>query len=195
MSDLEKGQAAWQKAPGRPLNIEAIAAPQPADNEILIRNAAVAINPLDWLLQDAAILPWLDYPAITGSDVAGEVVAVGRSVMRFQPGDRALGQAVGTTINHPSQGAFQTYTAVFEHMAAPIPDAMPYADATVLPPGLGTAACGLYQKAHLGLVHPSASPAKTDETVLVWGASSSVGCNDRTVNGGDIGCPRLLCAA
>ncbi len=166
----------WQKAPGQPLTIEPVADPQLAGNEILVRNAAVAINPLDWLLQDAPVLTWLDYPAITGSDVAGEVVAVGRNVTRFQPGDRVLGQAVGTTINHPSQGAFQTYTAVFEHMAAPIPDGMSYVDAAVLPLGLGTAACGLYQDAHLGLVHPSASPSPAGESVLVWGAASSVGC-------------------
>ncbi|MBO1041388.1 hypothetical protein [Brucella pituitosa] len=42
---------------------------------------------------------------------------------------------------------------------------------------MGTAACGLYQKAHLGPAHPSATPAQTGETVLVWGAASSVGCN------------------
>lgn len=177
MSNSEKPQAAWQNAPGQTLSIQPGSVPQLADNEILIRNHAVAINPLDWLLQDAAILPWLDYPAILGSDVAGEVVAVGERVRRFKPGDRVLGQAVGTTINQPSQGAFQTYTAVFEHMAAPIPDSLPYIDASVLPLGLGTAACGLYQPAHLGLNHPSAAPVATGETVLVWGAASSVGFN------------------
>lgn len=177
MSDLKEWQAAWQKAPGQPLTIEPVDQPQLADNEILVRNAAVAINPLDWLLQDAAVLPWLDYPAITGSDIAGEVVAVGRNVTRFRPGDRVLGQAVGTTINQRSQGAFQIYTAVFEHMTAPIPDAMSFVDAAVLPLGLGTAASGLYQDAHLGLVHPSSLPSPAGETVLVWGAASSVGCN------------------
>ena len=70
-------QAAWQHAPGHPLQIGAIDMPQLAANEIRIRNAAIAINPLDWILQEIALLPWLEYPAILGSDVAGEVVAVG----------------------------------------------------------------------------------------------------------------------
>ncbi|MGI2032402.1 zinc-binding alcohol dehydrogenase family protein [Rhizobium panacihumi] len=177
MSRLENPQAAWQKEPGRTLAVEPVIIPHPASREILVRNHAVAINPLDWLLQDDALLPWLDYPAILGSDIAGEVVAVGDGVTRFRPGDRVLGQAVGTTINQPSQGAFQTHTAVFENMAAPIPASMSYVDAAVLPLGLGTAACGLYQGAHLGLAPPSATPSATGETILVWGAASSVGCN------------------
>ncbi len=54
---------------------------------------AIAINPLDWLLQGDALLPWLDYPAILGSDTAGEVAAVGPNVTRFKVGDRVIGQA------------------------------------------------------------------------------------------------------
>ena len=77
MTETVTNQAAWQKAPGQPLRIGVTALPHLAANEILIRNAAIAINPLDWILQDVALLPWLDYPAILGSDVSGEVAAVG----------------------------------------------------------------------------------------------------------------------
>ena len=169
--------AAWQPNPGQTLSIGPSALPKLGHGEILVRNAAVAINPLDYLLQDMALLPWLDYPLIAGSDVAGTVAAVGEGVDRFAVGDRVLGQAVGTTVNQPAQGAFQQQTIVLEHMAAPIPDDMAFTSAAVLPLGIGTAACGLYQAAHLGLRHPSAAPRPSGETLLVWGASSSVGCN------------------
>ncbi|MGV0877568.1 zinc-binding alcohol dehydrogenase family protein [Martelella sp. FLE1502] len=169
--------AAWQRQPGEPLRIETAEVPALAPGEILVRNEAVAINPLDYLLQDAAVLPWLDYPVIAGSDVAGTVVAVGEGVARFFVGDRVLGQAVGTTVNRPSQGAFQEHTVMLAHMAAPIPDTMAATTAAVLPLGIGTAACGLYQPQNLGLRPPSLDPTPSRETLLVWGASSSVGCN------------------
>ena len=169
--------AAWQRRPGEPLSIGPTERPAVAPGEILVRNQAVAINPLDYILQDMAALPWLDYPVIAGSDVAGTVVAVGEGVDRFAVGDRVLGQAVGTTVNQPAQGAFQQHTVVLAHMAAPIPDGMAATSAAVLPLGIGTAASGLYQSHHLGLRHPSADPQPRGETLLVWGASSSVGCN------------------
>ncbi|AQR60341.1 oxidoreductase [Brevundimonas sp. LM2] len=170
-------RAAWQRQPGEPLTVGPTEAPVPGHGEILVRNAAVAINPLDYILQDMALLPWLDYPLIAGSDVAGTVVAVGEGVDRFAVGDRVLGQAVGTTVNAPSQGAFQQHTIVLAHMAAPIPDDLPATHAAVLPLGLGTAASGLYQAGNLGLRPPSDTPRTGGETLLVWGASSSVGCN------------------
>jgi NADPH:quinone reductase-like Zn-dependent oxidoreductase len=177
MTDTMTNQAAWQHAPGQPLRIGAADLPQLTENQILIRNAAIAINPLDWILQDIALLPWLDYPTILGSDVAGEVAAVGSEVERFKVGDRVIGQAVGTTVNQPAQGAFQQHTIVLDHMAAPIPDDMAFTDAAVLPLGLGTAASGLYGRTQLALASPSRSPSARAEVVLVWGGSSSVGCN------------------
>ena len=62
-------------------------------------------------------------------------------------------------------------------MAAPIPSTLSYESAAVLPLGLSTAACGLFQKDHLALQYPSAAPKPTGQTVLVWGGSTSVGSN------------------
>jgi D-arabinose 1-dehydrogenase-like Zn-dependent alcohol dehydrogenase len=66
---------------------------------------------------------------------------------------------------------------VRDHMAAPIPDGMAFNEAVVLPLGLGTAASGLYGQTQLALDAPSHTPTARDEVVLVWGGSSSVGCN------------------
>ena len=62
-------------------------------------------------------------------------------------------------------------------MASPIPDTMPFEDAAVLPLAVSTAACGLFQKDHLALRHPSLHAEPTGETVLVWGGSTSIGSN------------------
>jgi Zn-dependent alcohol dehydrogenase len=116
---------------------------------------------------------------VLGSDVAGEVAEVGRAVTRFRVGDRVLGHAVGTDkdCDRAAEGAFQQYTVVLERMAAPIPDAMPFEDAAVLPLATSTAACGLFQKDQLGLRYPTAKATPAGETVLVWGGSTSVGSN------------------
>ena len=177
MTQSPRDKAAWQRTTGEPLHIGVADLQSPGAGQILIRNRALAVNPLDWIIQDAAALPWLDYPAIFGSDAAGEVAAVGPDVTRIKVGDRVIGQAVGTTTNNPAEGTFREHTIVLEHMAAPIPDTMTFADAAVLPLGLGTAASGLYGTANLGLAYPSPAPTPREEVVLVWGGSSSVGVN------------------
>jgi len=173
--------AAW--LPAKHARLQAGAAPytSPDEGEIVVENHAVAINPLDWILQlvGNVIFRWIRYPFVLGADLAGEVVEVGAGVSRFQVGDRVLAHAVGTDKkrNRAAEGSFQRYTVVLAHLTAPIPDTMAYEDAAVLPLGLSTAACGLFQADHLALTHPSASPVPTGQTVLVWGGSTSVGSN------------------
>ena len=122
---------------------------------------------------------WLKYPFILGLDVAGEVVEIGPGVTRFKIHDRVVGHANATDqqCNSPSHGAFQTYTVLMVNAASPISSTMSYESAAVLPLGLSTAACGLFQKDQLGLQLPSASPEPLGKTLLVWGGSTSVGCN------------------
>jgi NADPH:quinone reductase-like Zn-dependent oxidoreductase len=82
----------------------------PHANEILIKNAAIAVNPVDWVIPTKSDLGfgWLKYPFILGSDVAGEVVEVGKQVTRFQIGDRVVGHACSTDpkCNNAAEGAF-----------------------------------------------------------------------------------------
>lgn len=124
------------------------------------------------------ITPWVTYPAILGSDVAGEVVAVGTSVFRFKPGDRVLGLALGIDklANRASEGAFQHYVILRQDAATAIPDSIAFEQAAVLPLAVATAACGLFLGDQLGLRTPSSgSQAPTGKTVLIWGGSTSVG--------------------
>jgi NADPH:quinone reductase-like Zn-dependent oxidoreductase len=79
--------------------------------------------------------------------------------------------------NKSAEGAFQEYTVVRANMVSPIPSSMPHENACVLPLGLSTAACGLFQKNFLALSYPTVSPKPNGKTVLVWGGSTSVGSN------------------
>ena len=173
--------AAWLGAKHAKLEVKPAPYTRPRANEIVVKNYAVAINPLDWIKQVVGnlVFSWIAYPFIMGADLAGEVVEVGTGVTRFSVGDRVLAHAVGTDKkrNSAAEGAFQTYTVVLAHMAAPIPSTMSYENAAVLPLALSTAACGLFQKDHLALQYPSLPSKPTGKTLLVWGGSTSVGSN------------------
>ncbi len=173
--------AAWINAAHATLEVGPAPYTPPGDDQIVIRNHAVAVNPLEWIIQVAGNLAyrWLTYPTVLGSDVAGDVVEVGKAVTRFRVGDRVLAHAVGTDkdSNTGTEGGFQQYTVVLERLTCPIPDTLPFENAVVLPLGLSTAACGLFQTDLLGLRHPFANAEPTGETVLVWGGSTSAGSN------------------
>ena len=173
--------AAWINAAHARLEAGPAPYTPPGEDQIVIRNYAVAVNPLDWIIQVAGTLAyrWLTYPTVLGSDVAGEVAEVGQAVTRFRAGDRVLGHAVGTDkdSNRAAEGGFQLYTVVLERMACPIPDTMSFEDAAVLPLATSTASCALFQADQLGLRLPSPGPQPAGQTVLVWGGSTSVGSN------------------
>jgi len=178
---MPANMALWLSAKRGELEIKPAPYPTPRDTEIVVRSRALAVNPVDAMMRSVGdfVFPWLKYPAIFGTDVAGEVVEVGPDVTRFKLGDRVLGLACGgdKTRNNPAEGAFQDYVILLEHMASPIPDAMAFENAAVLPLGLSTAACGLFQKDYLALQPPARVPARNGETLLVWGGSTSVGGN------------------
>jgi NADPH:quinone reductase-like Zn-dependent oxidoreductase len=173
--------AAWLGAKQAKLEVKPAPYTPPREDEIVIKNHAVAINPVDWMKQvlGNVMFSWITYPFVLGEDIAGEVVEVGNAVTRFNVGDRVLGHAVGTDkdSNSSAEGAFQAYTVVLARMASPIPRSMSYENAAVLPLALSTAACGLFQKDQLALHYPSATPTPTGTTLLVWGGSTSVGSN------------------
>jgi NADPH:quinone reductase-like Zn-dependent oxidoreductase len=173
--------AAWLRRRGGEFEVGSAPYTPPKAGQITVRNHAVAVNPLDWGIHLAGsfLYRWLKYPAVLGTDVAGEVVEVGPGVTRFKAGDRILGHAVGVERDHndPAEGAFQDYTVLLANMTARIPDGISYENAAVLPLALSTAACALYEKDCLGLAHPSLSPRPAGQAVLVWGGSTSVGSN------------------
>lgn len=176
-------QAAWLTGKQiRPLEVKEAPYTPPSENEIVVRVHAIAINPVDAYKQAMGdvLLSWIQYPFILGSDVAGEVVEIGKSVARFKIGDRVLGHAVGPDkrSNRSCEGAFQQYVVLRQNLVSAIPDTLSYQNGCVLPLGLSTAACGLFMKDYLALELPSSNSKKeTGKSLLVWGGSTSVGSN------------------
>jgi len=176
---MTENLAALLTAPYGNLHVEPAPYTAPGAGEIVIRNRAVAVNPLDSIKQSTGNLMygWLPYPAVLGEDVAGEVVEVGLGVTRFVPGDRVVGYAVGMEKkrNHRAEGGFQLFSVVRSGLAAPLPDGMDVTEAVVLPLAISTAASALFQQDQLVLRHPGSAPS--DDVVVVWGGSTSVGSN------------------
>lgn len=85
-----KNQAAWLKQAGTPLTVEDAPLPTAGVGEIVVKNAAVAINPLDCHMQDVGVFV-RQWPTVFGCDVAGEVYEIGSGVARFKKGDRVIG--------------------------------------------------------------------------------------------------------
>jgi len=100
------------------LRLRTVPAPKPGPGEVLVRVRAASLNPWDWHFLRG--LPYISrlsgaglrrpkHP-ILGSDVAGEVEAVGADATRFRPGDQVYG-FVGF-------GAFAEFVAVPENRLA-----------------------------------------------------------------------------
>lgn len=180
---MASNKAAWLTSnKAFPLEVKPSAYTKPRQGEVVVRSRAVAINPVDATLQKVGtrlMFNWLKYPFILGHDVAGEVVEVGEDVTRFKVGDRVTGNGIASDKKrgNPAEGTFQDYVVLMADMVSSIPDHISFEDACVIPLGLSTAAAGLFEESQLNLQLPSLSSKPTGETLLIWGGSTSVGCN------------------
>ncbi len=156
--------------------------PTPANDLVLVRVKAAALNHLDiWV---RAGFPGIPLPIIPGSDGAGEVVAIGSDVRSFREGDHVLLQPVvycGTCpACHRGRENFCREFGIFgetldgtncEYMLVPaknlrpIPPGLNFTDAAAFPLVAMTAYTMLIRRANL----------QKGETVLVWGAGSGIG--------------------
>ncbi len=178
MSPKPFNQAAWLTADkAAPLEVKDALYPVPEPSEIVIEARAVAINPVDFAIQSMGtnLFPFLTYPRTLGMDLAGTVVEVGSAVTRFKPGDRVL--AASDVLKKTAAGAFQLFVVAQDNMASHLPAKASFEEACVLPLCLCVAACGMFQKGYLELEYPTVPPTSKGKTLLVWGGSTSVGCN------------------
>lgn len=161
-------------------------APDPTidDNEALIRVRACALNHLDIWARGGTRGERIPLPHISGSDISGEIVKVGRLVSNHKPGDKVVvapGISDGVCeyctagwdslcenykiIGYETQGGYADYVSVPRENILPIPHKLSFEEASSIPLVFLTAWHMLTTRAHL----------TAGETVLVWGAGSGVG--------------------
>lgn len=90
MESILQNKAAFLDEPGAPLIVRDAPFPRAGSGEIVVRNAAIAVNPVDWHMQDSGMFV-KQWPAVIGCDVAGEVYETGPDVDLFKIGDRVIG--------------------------------------------------------------------------------------------------------
>ncbi|KAI9763171.1 MAG: hypothetical protein M1835_007908 [Candelina submexicana] len=143
--------------------------PKLEDDRIIVKVAAVALNPTDTWHIDALA----DKGAIVGCDYAGTVEQVGKAVTRgFQKGDRVAGVTHGSNAVNHDDGAFAEHISAIGDIQAKIPDSISFEEAATLGVGVTTVGQGLYQS--LGLPLPD-EPAKEKFPVLIYGGSTATG--------------------
>jgi NADPH:quinone reductase-like Zn-dependent oxidoreductase len=145
------------------LQLEDIARPVPAADEILIKVLASGVNPVDWVVREGgndALRSFLTLPMTLGWDAAGIVQAVGSEVTTFQPGDAVYGIP-----NFPGNGSYAEYCAAKASQFAPKPARLSFVEAAGVPLAGLTAWAGLFAQGRL----------QAGQRVLVQGASGGVG--------------------
>ena len=159
--------------PAEVLKLADVARPTPKANEVLIKTCAATVTAGDvnmrgftFVPPGFGILPRLMFGLrkprlpILGTELAGEVVAVGEAVTLFKEGDVVFGNGSDTV------GAYAEYTCRAEQGALALkPANLSCEEAAVLPFGAGTALHFLRNVARL----------RPGQTVLVNGASGGVG--------------------
>ncbi|WP_433623102.1 zinc-binding dehydrogenase [Halomicrococcus sp. NG-SE-24] len=158
--------------------------PEPDRDEVLVDVKAGALNHLDvWTRRGLPGID-LDMPHVPGSDGAGEVVAVGEDVTRFEPGDRvalSAGVSCGECeyCRHGEHSMCVDFHLIGEHVRGVHSElaAVPADNLLEVPEGVDweTAAAAplVFQTAWRMLV--SRGDVTPGEDVLVLGASGGVG--------------------
>ena len=158
--------------------------PQIRAHEVLVRVRACALNHLDLFVRAGIPSVKIGLPRILGSDIAGEIVAVGEDCHRVQPGWRVL-LSPGVScrqcehclagddnlcrryavFGYGIDGGNAEFLAAPEYSVVRIPGAMPFEEAAAAPLVTLTAWHMLMTRARL----------QPGEDVLVLGAASGVG--------------------
>lgn len=155
------------------LQLKEVEKPTPKDNEVLIKVHAATVTTGDVNMRGFVFVPpgfgplprlmfGLNGPrkTILGTEIAGEIEAVGKAVTQFKPGDQVFG------ISSSQIGAYAEYACRAEQGALAIkPANMTYEEAAAVPFGAGTALCFLRDKTNI----------QPGQKILINGASGGVG--------------------
>lgn len=167
----------WTKyGPPEVLQLQEVEPPTPQGNELLIKIHAATVTMGDCELRGLTLAPMLRLPlrlyagwrnprriTVLGQELAGDVVAVGKDVTQFQPGD-AVFAATGFQFGAYAEYICLPVKSVAERLVWPKPAVLNYEEAATIPTG-GMNAIHFLRK---GRVQPG-------EKVLINGAGGSIG--------------------
>jgi NADPH2:quinone reductase len=151
-----------QPGPAESIKFGELPKPSPTGKQVLVKVAAVAVNPIDTYIRAGMVKMDLPRPFVVGCDLAGAVEAVGPQAKRLKPGTRVWGSNQGLL---GRQGTFAEYAAVDEDWLYPTPE--PVSDEQA------AAAALVSITAHLGLFRDA--KLRAGETLFVNGGSGGVG--------------------
>ena len=146
---------------GRTLEIRDVPVPEMKDNDVLVKIRTAGVNPLDNMIikgEVKMIVPY-SFPLVMGNEFAGIVEKVGKSVRKFQPGDRVYGRMELKRI-----GAFAEYAAIDQGAIARVPEYLSDEEAASVP------LTALTAMQALALMKP-----KKGETIFISGGTGSLG--------------------
>lgn len=146
------------KTPGGPdaLVPEQRPVPTPGDGEILVKVAAAGVNRPDVMQRKGLYPPPPGAPDIPGLEIAGEIVAFGSGVKRWNNGDRVMALVSG--------GGYAEYCIAHAGHALPA-SGLSMVEAAAIPETFMTVWHNVFERGAL----------KQGETLLVHGGSSGIG--------------------
>jgi len=142
--------------------------------EVVVKITATAINPVDWKIRDYKIFI-TEYPAVLGSDAAGEIAAVGSDVTNVKVGDRVFFQGI---IGKYDYSTFQQYAKIPAELVAKTPKNISDDQASGIMLATVAVVTGFYDKSGYGLPAPwteGGEQAGKGKAIVILGGSSSVG--------------------
>lgn len=146
-----------------------------ASHEVGIKITATAINPVDWKIRDYKLL-FQKFPAVGGSDAAGEIVQVGDEVKDFQIGDRVFFQGI---LGEYDASTFQQYAKIDHKLVAKTPDNITDEQAAGISLATMAALTGFYEASGWDFQpypwEDNGSQAGNGKSIVIIGGSSSVG--------------------
>ena len=118
-----------------------VADPVIAQDEVLVKVHAAGVNRADILQRQGKYPSPPGCPEWMGLEIAGEVIACGSAVTRWQVGDRVCALLGG--------GGYAELVAVKENMCMPVPKGLSMVEAAALPEAYATSYLNLFLEGHL----------------------------------------------
>jgi NADPH:quinone reductase-like Zn-dependent oxidoreductase len=134
--------------------------PDPGPGEVLVKVHAAGVGPWDGWIRAGKSALTQPLPLTLGSDLSGEVAALGSGVSELAVGDQVFG-----VTNPRFVGAYAEYAVASAGMLAKKPASLSYVEAASVPVVAVTAWQGLFEQAGL----------EAGQTVVIHGAAGNVG--------------------